>query len=106
MESIMSLFPSMFGTNQEISKRAKDWVQSGARLIDVRTPQEFASGHINGAKNLPLDQLGVHLESLGTRGDRIVVYCRSGARSAHARGMLEAAGFEVCDLGPMSAWMQ
>lgn len=100
----MSLFSSSFGRNQDTLKRAKAWVQSGARLIDVRTPQEFASGHITGAHNVPLQVLGGSLSSLGQRGDKVVVYCHSGARSAHARGLLEAAGFEVCDLGPMAAW--
>lgn len=100
----MSIFPSMFGRNQDTLKRAKEWVQSGARLIDVRTPQEFAEGHLQGAKNVPLQVLGSELDAVGQRGDKVVVYCRSGGRSAHARTMLEAAGFEVCDLGPMSAW--
>lgn len=100
----MSVFSSMFGQNQDTLKRAKEWVQSGAKLIDVRTPQEYASGHISGAHNLPLQALGAQIDSVGTKGDKVVVYCHSGARSAHARGMLEAAGFEVCDIGPMSAW--
>ena len=100
----MSLFSSMVGGNQETLKRAKEWVQSGARLLDVRSPQEYASGHISGAHNVPLQELGGNLDAVGARGDKVVVYCHSGGRSAHARGMLEAAGFVVCDLGPMSAW--
>jgi phage shock protein E len=100
----MSLFSSPVSANQVTLKRAKEWVQSGAHLIDVRTPQEFASGHLNGARNVPLQALGGQLQAVGKRGDKVVVYCHSGGRSAHARGVLEAAGFEVCDLGPMSAW--
>lgn len=99
----MAFLSSLFGT-PGAAKQAKEWVQGGARLLDVRTPEEFASGHIPGAKNIPLQVLPTQLKQVGKKGDRVVVYCRSGGRSASARGLLETAGFQVCDLGPMSAW--
>ena len=73
-------------------------------IIDVRSPQEFATGSIEGAVNLPLKGLPDLLLSEGIELDEeVVVYCRSGRRSAQAKTVLKAAGFElVFDGGPMS----
>ncbi|MBT6180983.1 MAG: rhodanese-like domain-containing protein [Halieaceae bacterium] len=73
-------------------------------IIDVRTPQEFATGSIEGAVNLPLKGLPDSLLNEGIALDEeVVVYCRSGRRSAQAKTLLKAAGFElVFDGGPMS----
>ena len=72
-------------------------------IIDVRPPQEFATGSIEGAVNLPLQGLPDSLLSEGIELDEeVVVYCRSGRRSAQAKTLLKAAGFElVFDGGPM-----
>ena len=72
-------------------------------IIDVRTPQEFATGSIEGAVNLPLKGLPDSLLSEGIELDEeVVVYCRSGRRSAQAKTLLKAVGFElVFDGGPM-----
>lgn len=79
-------------------------VAAGALLLDVRTPSEFAEGHLAGATNLPVQQLAVRLHELGSRSRPVVVYCRSGGRSAQAAAMLSAAGYQVKDIGPMTAW--
>jgi phage shock protein E len=80
-------------------------VASGARLVDVRTREEFAAGHIAGAVNIPVDELATRLGELGARDHDVVVYCASGMRSASAARLLARAGFtSVHDLGPMSAW--
>ncbi len=82
---------------------AQRLVGAGAALVDVRTPGEFASGHLPEAVNMPLHELGRRVAELPE--DRpIVVYCRSGARSARAAGMLKRAGRDVHDLGPQHAW--
>jgi rhodanese-related sulfurtransferase len=80
-------------------------VQGGARLVDVRSAQEFAGGHLPGAVNVPYDEVEKHLAALGESGDAIVLYCRSGRRSAIAAQALERLGYRnVHDMGPMSAW--
>jgi phage shock protein E len=85
--------------------RAHELVSSGALLVDVRTESEFASGHLQGATNVPLDQLREHAQSLVGAHKPIVVYCASGIRSASARRILRRAGAEdVFDLGAMSRW--
>lgn len=80
-------------------------VDAGAQLIDVRSPEEFAAGHLPNARNIPVSELSKQLSTLGDKSKPVVVYCRSGARSARAAGELKAAGFSnVHDLGAMSRW--
>lgn len=64
----------------------------GALVVDVRTPSEFASGHIPSAVNVPLDQLQTAAASWG-KDQPIVVYCATGARSANAAAYLAGQGF-------------
>jgi rhodanese-related sulfurtransferase len=76
-------------------------------LIDVRTPEEFAAGHIPGALNIPYDMLSTRLHELqGHQDDEVVVYCRTGRRAKIAEQALTEAGFvNVRDLaGHMVAW--
>lgn len=61
-------------------------------IIDVRTVGEFNSGAIEGAINIPLDQLENRLD-LVRDYDEIIVYCQSGGRSARAKQLLKNAGF-------------
>jgi len=83
----------------------KKTLASGARLVDVRTPQEFAAGHIDGAINIPVSDLPGKLKRLGQKNQSLVVYCRSGSRSGHAVSFLKGQGFKhVLDLKAMSNW--
>ena len=81
-------------------------VTQGAFLLDVRSPGEFAEGHLAGAVNVPVNELEATLASLPVdRNKEIVVYCRSGLRSSRARTILLKAGYsKVEDLGGMSNW--
>lgn len=73
-------------------------------LIDVRTPEEFASGHIDGAVNIPVDALQSRLNEVPD-DQPIVVYCRSGNRSATASQILSQAGYtHIYDLGGLNTW--
>jgi rhodanese-related sulfurtransferase len=75
-------------------------------LLDVRTPAEFASVHIPGSSNVPLDLLREHRDELGRRLGETVLVCRSGARAAQAgRALAEAGlpGVHVLD-GGITAW--
>lgn len=87
------------------SSRAKTLVAEGALLVDVRTPEEFASGHLEGAINIPVHELTARLASLGPKSQPVVLYCRSGARSSRAQAALRKLGYEaVYNLGAMSRW--
>ena len=84
---------------------AKALIAKGGVLVDVRSPGEFAAGHLAGARNLPLDRIGKSGAELGPRDKPIVLYCKSGARSAMAARTLRSAGYtQVSNLGAMSNW--
>lgn len=73
-------------------------------LIDVRTPQEFASGHIAGAINIPVEQLANRLSEVSTSMP-IVVYCQSGNRSGQASTILAQNEYDdIYDLGGIARW--
>jgi len=73
-------------------------------LLDVRTPEEFRSGHIPTARNIPYDRLPGGLPS-AEKDSLVIVYCRSGRRSGIAKQSLEAAGYSnVQDFGGISRW--
>lgn len=99
----MPLFDGSRPSSGPTSGDARQWLADGALLLDVRTPQEFATGHLHGAVNLPVQELALRLNEIAT-GRKVVVYCQSGARSAAAKALLRGAGHEVLDLGPMPAW--
>lgn len=64
-----------------------------AQLIDVREPNEFAGGHILGARNIPLTQLKARLKEI--RSDKpVYLYCQSGSRSGRAAQLLYKKGYK------------
>lgn len=70
------------------------WADRSLVLLDVRTAEEFAEGHVPGAINIPHTELAARIGELeAARGRDIVVYCRSGNRSAKALEALGEAGF-------------
>ena len=92
----------------EISpQQARSQQQAGDDLVfvDVRTPEEFASGRVPGAVNIPVGQLSSRLTELG-KDDRLVVYCERGPRAALAADTLLGAGYtDVSHLtGDMAGW--
>jgi rhodanese-related sulfurtransferase len=62
-------------------------------IVDVRTPPEFAAGHYPGAVNIPLNEIFERLGEFGHKDRKIIVYCRSGSRSAFAKRILEQSKF-------------
>ena len=68
-------------------------LEAGGIIIDVRTKAEFSGGHIKGAKNIPLQNLGKSLTSLKDKDKPIITGCASGVRSASAKNLLKSNGF-------------
>jgi rhodanese-related sulfurtransferase len=68
--------------------------QDGAQIIDVRTPAEFAGGHIKGAVNIPLDALSKNLSKIN-KDKPVITCCASGMRSASAKRVLETYGYKA-----------
>jgi NADPH-dependent 2,4-dienoyl-CoA reductase/sulfur reductase-like enzyme/rhodanese-related sulfurtransferase len=62
-------------------------------IVDVRTPAEFNSGAYPKAINIPLDELQMRVDELGSRSRSITLYCASGARSAYGQRILQQLGF-------------
>ena len=69
-------------------------VKEGAVILDVRTPGEYASGHIKGSINIPVDQLRNNMGKLKSKQTPIITCCASGMRSASAKSILASAGYE------------
>jgi hypothetical protein len=63
---------------------ARDLVAKGALLLDVRSPGEFAGGHIDGAISIPVQELVGRMDELGDKSGEIVVYCQSGTSTIWA----------------------
>lgn len=79
--------------------------RDGVEVLDVRSPEEFASGHVPGAVNLPLPEVG----SVAGRyaGQRVFVICQSGGRSTAAAQTLTAAGVDATSVaGGTAGWVQ
>jgi len=109
---IMLLLPSFNkSAGGAVSVRPNDAVtlmnRNNALVLDVREETEFATGHITGAKHIPLAQLSERLNELSKHKNKpIIVNCQHGMRSAKACGILRKAEFtEVYNLqGGIAAW--
>lgn len=66
--------------------------EKGATVVDVRGPWEFEDGHVDGALNIPLDEIPSRIEDIKNLKMPLVVYCRSGNRSGMAEMILKQAG--------------
>lgn len=75
-------------------------------LVDVRTPGEFAAGHVPGARNVPLDELESRLGEFGAADREVYVICQSGGRSARASTALASKGLHPVNVtGGTGAWV-
>lgn len=96
------------GYHKISAKEAKARMDSGdaAVILDVRTPGEFAEKHIPGAISLPNETIGNQPPAeLPDRNAEILVYCRSGNRSAQAAKKLAAMGYtKLYDFGGIRDW--
>jgi rhodanese-related sulfurtransferase len=81
-------------------------MQSGARLIDVREPDEYAAGHVPGARLVPLGEVADRVAECVEDGGTTYVICRSGARSGAACEHLFSLGHQVINVnGGTMAWI-
>ncbi|WP_165313476.1 rhodanese-like domain-containing protein [Vibrio ziniensis] len=89
--SAMAL-PSGSALASQRADAAWELIESGALIVDVRTPEEFAQGHLDDAINIPLDTVETGFADIA-KDRSIVVYCRSGNRSGIAMQSLVKQGF-------------
>ena len=86
----MNIFKQLFGGSEPVN--LQEIIDEGAFLVDVRSPVEFAQGHVEGSVNIPLDTIQSKLAQFKGKKN-IVVFCRSGNRSGQAKVILEQNGF-------------
>ena len=94
----MNFLRNIFGKQAELKKL----LNSGAVIIDVRSPQEFSGGHVKGSKNIPLDTLQNRLEEIKKLQKPVITVCQSGMRSGTAKSFLQSKGLTVMNGGSWS----
>ncbi len=87
----MGLFSNMFGTKLDV----KELMAEGAVIIDVRSPGEFQSGHIQGSKNIPLNTISGKVQKFKKLDKPVILCCASGNRSGQAARILKAEGIDA-----------
>jgi rhodanese-related sulfurtransferase len=85
------------------SENIKDFMDKGAIIIDVRTPQEFQSDHIKCSKNIPLNTIENQIESIKKMNKRVIACCASGMRSSQATSILKNNGIDAMNGGGWSS---
>ena len=88
--------------------RAKEMMEdtTGYVILDVRTDWEYENGHIEGAINIPNEEIGhEEIETLPDKEQTILVYCRSGNRSKQAASKLAVLGYKnIYEFGGVITW--
>ena len=116
---IMSLFTALLGmlsctsgarfANLDVEAFTEKAADPAVFLVDVRTPDEYAEGHLRGAANIDAEAADFldKMEAACPKETPVAIYCRSGRRSAEAAKKLSKAGYTVCDLqGGILAWQE
>jgi rhodanese-related sulfurtransferase len=79
-------------------------VTDDAFILDVREPDEWLAGHVDGSLHIPMGQIPARFDEV-PQDRRVVVVCRSGHRSARVTGYLRELGYDVVNLeGGLAAW--
>lgn len=92
----MGLFNFLTGSS---SQDVTELVEKGAPIIDVRSPMEFKSGHVEGSINIPLDQIKNNISKIKKMQQPVITVCASGNRSGSAKTILESNGIECYNGG-------
>ena len=83
-----------FMKKEDIGKGVREYrAQRKAMLVDVREKKEYANGHIDGSRNIPLSQIEKTTSAIHDKDMPIYVYCQSGSRSRKAVGELKKLGY-------------
>lgn len=97
-------FSSLNGMPEVSAEEAKQLIDSGAQLLDVRTDVEYEAGHIPGSRRVSLADVRSEVDSLD-RDKAVVVYCRAGNRSGPVADAFAASGWDACSIeGGLIGW--
>ena len=94
-QKIMQILNQLFGQ----AGSCVESINEETLIIDVRSPGEFAGGHVAGSVNIPLDVIDQHIQDIKQRNEAVVLCCASGARSGRATQLLRANGIDACNGG-------
>lgn len=81
------------------SESIQEFVEKGAIIIDVRSPGEFAGGHIKGSKNIPLNEISTKIDEIKNQNKPVITCCASGMRSSQATSILKQNGIDTLNGG-------
>ena len=81
------------------SESIQEFIEKGAVIIDVRSPGEFAGGHIKGSKNIPLNEIGAKINEIKNQNKPVIACCASGMRSSQATSILKQNGIDAINGG-------
>lgn len=108
LTGVTNFAPKTTGYRQVTTEEAVNIMQTEKNyvILDVRTAQEFASGHIPGAVLLPNETIGTEdIPLLPDKDQLILVYCRSGNRSKQAAEKLAQLGYtNIVEFGGINSW--
>ena len=93
---MLGFIKKLFGSGVDLSKKMSD----GAIIVDVRSPGEYAGGHVKGSKNIPLDKISGKIEAIKKWNKPVITCCASGMRSGSAASILKNNGVEAYNAGP------
>lgn len=94
-------FFNFFGLGGGDTEQINEYLQKGAIVLDVRTPMEFDSGHVEGSVNIPLQQITARVDEIKKYKKPVIACCRTGARSGNATTFLNSKGIDTINGG---AW--
>tara|TARA_R110001583_G_scaffold63230_2_gene185337 strand:+ start:1380 stop:1691 length:312 start_codon:yes stop_codon:yes gene_type:complete len=94
----MSFFDLFGGGKSETP--IEEYLKEGAVVIDVRTADEYKSGHVKGSKNIVLNVIPGKVAEIKAMNKKVIAVCRSGARSGQAASFLKQQGVDVINGGP------
>jgi rhodanese-related sulfurtransferase len=93
---MLGFIKKLVGSGVDLSKKMSE----GAIIVDVRSPQEYAGGHVKGSKNIPLDKISGEIEAIKKWNKPVITCCASGMRSGSAASILKNNGVEAYNAGP------
>lgn len=92
-------FFGLFGGGNS-SKNIKEYLESNAVIIDVRTANEYKQGHANGSKNIVLNTIPNRVQEIKKMNRKVIAVCKSGGRSQQATAFLKQNGIDAINGGP------
>jgi phage shock protein E len=92
---MLGLFKNLFGNSGELEALKK----KNPIILDVRTREEFSTGHAEGSENIPLSELPSRIVEIKKRNRPVITCCMSGGRSSSAAKMLQQGGVEAMNGG-------